>query len=265
MQTERRVALVTGGGRGIGQAISLQLASRGYTVIIGARTLEPALATVAKIETTGGVGHAVLLDVSDYGTVQQVIAQLLIDYGQIDVLVNNAGGSARGDMSLFRHSDAATWERVLATNLMGVLYTSREVINPMLDRGFGRIINIASVAGTIGTAGQADYSASKGAVIAFSAALAKETAGKGVTVNCVSPGPTSSEAAREMSAESLRNTPYERLAQATGYGRFAQASEVASMVVYLASEEAGFITGQNHSVCGVMNLGLPDQLGGKPD
>lgn len=265
MQTESRVALVTGGGRGIGQAISLQLASRGYTVIIGARTLEPALATVAKIEAAGGVGHAALLDVSDYGAVQRVIAQLLIDYGQIDVLVNNAGGSARGDMSLFRHSGAATWERVLATNLMGVLYTSREVINPMLARGFGRIINIASVAGTIGTAGQADYSASKGAVIAFSAALAKETAGKGVTVNCVSPGPTLSEAAREMNAESLRNTPYERLAQATGYGRFALASEVASMVGYLASEEAGFITGQNHAVCGVMNLGLPDQLGGKPD
>jgi len=262
MQANSRVAVVTGGARGIGRAISLQLASRGYAVVIATRTLEPALATV---ETMGGTSHAVSLDVSDYSAVKTVMAQILADHGHIDVLVNNAGGSARGDMSLFRYSEEPTWQRVLASNLMGVMYTTREVINPMLDRGYGRIINIASVAGTIGTAGQVDYSASKGAVIAFSSALAKETAGKGITVNCVSPGPTSSEAAREMTPESIRDTPYERLANATGYGRFAQADEVASMVVYLASEEAGFITGQNHPVCGVMNLGLPDQLGGKPD
>ncbi len=259
------VAVVTGGARGIGRAIARQLAGEGFAVVIATRSLEPAVAVVEGIEAEGGKARAVQLDITDHQQVQRVMGEILAQHGQIDVLVNNAGGSARGDMSLFRDSEEAVWHKVLATNLMGVLHTCRAVINPMLERGYGRIINIASVAGMIGTAGQADYSAAKGAVLAFSAALAKETAGSGVTVNCVSPGPTVSEAAREMSAQSLRNTPYEVLGKATGFGRFAAAEEVASMVVFLASEQASFVTGQNHPVCGVMNLGIPDQLGGRKE
>lgn len=261
----KKIAVVTGGARGIGRAISLQLAATGCHVVIVTRTLEPAHKVVDEIHALNQHASAMQLDISDYAAVKQVFTNILSDFGRIDILVNNAGGSARGDMSAFRYSDEAVWRRVLETNLMGVLYTCREVINPMLEQGFGRIINIASVAGMIGTAGQADYSASKGAVLAFSAALAKETAGKGVTVNCVSPGPTVSEAAREMTPESIRNTPYEVLGKATGYGRFAEADDIASMVTFLASEQAGFITGQNHPVCGLMNLGIPDQLGGKRD
>lgn len=260
-----KIAVVTGGARGIGRAISNQLAEMGCRVVIVTRTLEPALKVVEEIHAMGGQASAIQLDISDYGAVKTVIGRILDEFGRIDILVNNAGGSARGDMSAFRYSDESVWRRVLETNLMGVLYTCREVINPMLEQGYGRIINVASVAGMIGTAGQADYSASKGAVLAFSAALAKETAGKGVTVNCVSPGPTVSEAAREMTPESIRNTPYEVLGKATGYGRFAEADDIASMVAFLASDKAGFVTGQNHPVCGLMNLGIPDQLGGRKD
>jgi len=261
----QKIAIVTGGARGIGRAISLQLADMGCHVLIVTRTLEPAQKVVDEIHAIGGKASAMQLDVSDYDAVKKVIGEILREFGRVDILVNNAGGSARGDMSAFRYSEESVWKRVLDINLMGVLYTCREVINTMLEQGYGRIINIASVAGMIGTAGQADYSASKGAVLAFSAALAKETAGKGVTVNCVSPGPTVSEAAREMTPESIRNTPYEVLGKATGYGRFAEADDIASMVAFLASDKAGFITGQNHPVCGLMNLGIPDQLGGKRD
>lgn len=258
----QKIAVVTGGARGIGRAISLQLAEQGCAVVIATRTLEPALAVVGEIKSNGGMASAKQLDVSDYQAVKHIMAEIIAEFGRIDILVNNAGGSARGDMSLFRYSEEAVWQKVLATNLMGVLHTCREVINPMLEQGYGRIINIASVAGTIGTSGQADYSASKGAVLAFSAALAKETAGTGVTVNCVSPGPTVSEAAREMKPGVLQSATYETLGKATGYGRFAYAEEVAAMVAFLATEKSSFITGQDHPVCGVMNLGIPDQLGG---
>ena len=265
MNTPSRVAVVTGGARGIGRAISRQLAKQGCKVVIATRTLEPATKVVDEIERAGGQAFAMALDVSDRKQVERVFGDILGQFGRIEVLVNNAGGSARGDMSLFRHADAEVWERIFATNLMGVLYTCRQAINPMLNQQFGRIINIASVAGMIGTAGQADYSAAKGGVIAFSAALAKETAGKGVTVNCVSPGPTVSEAAREMTPESMRNTPYEGLARSTGFNRFGEADDVANIVSFLASDKADFITGQNHPVCGVMNLGIVDQLGGQRD
>ncbi len=262
MSKTQRVAVVTGGARGIGRAISRQLADQGCKVVIATRSLEPAAAAIEEITARGGEAAVVQVDVSDYAQVKRVFADIIADCGRIDILVNNAGGSARGDMSLFRYSDESVWHKVLDTNLMGVLHTCREVINPMLEQGFGRIINIASVAGMIGTSGQADYSASKGAVLAFTAALAKETAGQGVTVNCVSPGPTVSEAAREMKPGSLKNTPYEALGKSTGYERFAMADEVASMVAFLATDASNFITGQNHPVCGVMNLGIPDQLGG---
>ncbi len=144
-------------------------------------------------------------------------------------------------MSLFCYSEESTWNYVLGTNLKGVFYTCRAVINHMLEQGHGNIINIASVAGMIGLASQVDYSAAKGAVIAFTKALAKETAAHGVRVNCVSPGPITSAAGRNIPPE-MR--------------------DIANLVAFLASEDAKFITGQNYPVCGVMNLGLAESLSG---
>jgi NAD(P)-dependent dehydrogenase (short-subunit alcohol dehydrogenase family) len=262
MKLENRVALVTGGGRGIGKAISLRLADEGAHVVIAATTLAPAQAVVDEIVRRGRRALAIQTDVSSSDAVRQCVAQALETFGQIDILVNNAGGSARGRMSLFCESEEETWEYVLGTNLKGVFHTCRAVINPMLARGSGSIINIGSVAGMVGLASQVDYSAAKGAVIAFTKALAKETAAHGIRVNCVSPGPIRSDAGRSIPTERKKSLAYETLSHATGFDRFGDPEDIANLVAFLASDDAKFITGQNHPVCGVMNLGLADPLMG---
>ena len=193
MKLKDRVAIVTGGGRGIGKAIAIKLAEEGVHVVVASTSLEPAVQVVKEVEARGSKGLAIQTDVSKFDDVKRAVAKTIEQFGQIDILVNNAGGSARGKMSLFCDSEEDTWDYVLGTNLKGVFYTCRQVIGHMLNNGKGSIINIGSVAGMIGMASQVDYSAAKGGVIAFTKALAKETAPHGVRVNCVSPGPISSE------------------------------------------------------------------------
>jgi len=262
MKLKNKVAIVTGGGRGIGRGISLKLAEEGAQVVIAATTLEPANAVVAEIERLGGQAKAIQTDVSQFDSVKHMVNETLDDFGRIDILVNNAGGSARGRMSLFCDSEESTWKHVLDTNLKGVFYTCRAVINQLLQQGEGSIINIGSVAGMIGLASQVDYSAAKGGVIAFSQALAKETTPRGVRVNCVSPGPVSSDAGRNIPEKMRKNLAAQALGDATGFGHFAEPADIANLVAFLASEEAKFISGQNYPVCGVMNLGMTEQLGG---
>lgn len=262
MKLTNKVAIVTGGGRGIGKAISLTLAAEGATVVIAATTMAPAEAVVEEITANGGQALALQTDVTNFDQVKQTVATTIERFGQIDILINNAGGSARGKMTAFSQSDESTWDYVLNTNLKGVLYTCRAVINPMIEHGSGCIINIGSVAGIIGLSGQADYSASKGAVIAFTQALAKETSHQGIRVNCVSPGPTKSEAARAIPEAMRKNLAVSALVDSTGFDEFAEADHIASLVGFLATDEAGYITGQNYPVCGVMNLGLNKSLCG---
>lgn len=260
MKLKDQVALVTGAGRGIGRAIAVRLAEEGADIIVATTSLEPAMRTVTEVEAIGRKCLAIQTDVSCYEDVKQTVKTALETFGKIDVLVNNAGGSARERMSLFRDSEQDTWDYVLGTNLKGVFYTCREVINPMLERGSGSIINIGSVAGMIGLASQVDYSAAKGGVIAFTSALAKETAAHGVRVNCVSPGPISSEAGRNISPQMKASLTYQTLGHATGFDRFGEPDDIAGLVAFLASDDAKFINGQNYPVCGVMNLGLADSL-----
>lgn len=262
MKLKDKVAVVTGGSRGIGRGISLKFAEEGAHVIIAVTTLEPALEVVKEIEAMGRKALAIQTDVSNFDSVKSTIAKVLEEFGQIDILVNNAGGSAREKMSLFCDSEESTWDYVLGTNLKGVFYTCRAVINHMLKNGSGNIINIASVAGMIGLASQVDYSASKGGVIAFSQALAKETAPEGVRVNCVSPGPITSAAGRNFTPEQKAKLASNSIAKSTGFGHFGEPSDIANLVAFLASDDAKFITGQNYPVCGVMNLGLAERLGG---
>ena len=262
MRLKDRIAVVTGGGRGIGRAISIKLAREGADVVVASTSPEPAAEVIETIERMGREGVFLQTDVSDRDSVRSTFARVLDSFGRVDILVNNAGGSARGGMSRFCESEESTWDHVLGTNLKGVLYTCREVINPMLERRRGSIVNIASVAGMIGTAGQADYSAAKGAVIAFSQALAKETAEQGVRVNCVSPGPTSSDAGRSIPPEMREKLALQALFKATGFDRFAQPEDIANMAAFLASDDAQFVTGQNYAVCGLMNLGITDTMHG---
>lgn len=260
MKLKDRVAMVTGGGRGIGRGIAIKLAEEGADVVVASTSLEPANQVVRKIDALGRKGLAIQTDVSRFDEVKLAVARTLEEFGQIDILVNNAGGSARARMSLFCDSDEDTWDHVLGTNLKGVFHTCRQVIGHMLERGSGSIVNIGSVAGMIGLASQVDYSAAKGGVIAFTRALAKETAPHGVRVNCVSPGPISSEAGRNIPPEKKQNLAYRELGKATGFGHFGEPADIANLVAFLASDEAKFITGQNYPVCGVMNLGLADRL-----
>lgn len=266
MKLKDRVAIVTGGGRGIGRAITLRLAEQGAHVVIAGTTLEPLQQVATEVEQSGGKALAVQMDVSQRDSVRNLVAQTLEHFGRIDILVNNAGGSARGRMSLFCDSEEDTWDYVLGTNLKGVFYTCREVIGPMLEQGSGNIINIGSVAGSVGFASQVDYSAAKGGVIAFTKALAKETSAQGVRVNCVSPGPIVSEAARQLSPEirekMQQSSVYQALNESTGFGHFGEPDDIAHLVTFLASDDAKFITGQDYPVCGVMNLGLNARLGG---
>lgn len=262
MRLQDQVAIVTGGGRGIGKGISLKLAEEGATVVIAATTLQPAQDTVDYIKQSGGNGLAIETDVSNFASVKKMVQQTLDTFGRIDILVNNAGGSAREHMSLFCESEEETWDYVLNTNLKGVFYTCRAVINSMLEQGSGSIINIGSVAGMIGLASQVDYSAAKGGVIAFTQALAKETSHQGVRVNCVSPGPISSEAGRNIPPEKRKTLARQTLINATGFEQFGDPSDIAKLVAFLASDDGKFITGQNYPVCGLMNLGLTDRLSG---
>jgi NAD(P)-dependent dehydrogenase (short-subunit alcohol dehydrogenase family) len=236
------------------------LADEGAHVVIATTTLEPAHAVVKEIEAKGRKALAIQTDVSNFDAVKKMVERTLEAFGHIDILVNNAGGSARGKMSLFCDSQEDTWDYVLGTNLKGVFYTCRAVINSMLKQGHGSIINIGSVAGMIGLAGQVDYSAAKGAVIAFTKALAKETAAHGVRINCVSPGPITSEAGRTISPEMKAKLAKNSIAQSTGFGHFGEPNDIASLVGFLVSDDAKYITGQNYPVCGVMNLGLAESL-----
>jgi NAD(P)-dependent dehydrogenase (short-subunit alcohol dehydrogenase family) len=260
MKLKNRVAIVTGGGRGIGKEIVLNLASEGARVVIATRSVAPAAAVIRDVEERGGHGAVIETDVGQFASVKTMVASTLSQFGQIDILVNNAGGSAREKMSLFCDSEEDTWDHVLRTNLKGVFYTCREVIGPMQQRRSGAIVNIGSVAGMIGLASQVDYSAAKGAVIAFSKALAKECISQGVRVNCVSPGPISSEAARAIPEAMKGKFAMQALRNATGFGRFGEPSDVATLVTFLASDEAKFIAGQNYPVCGVMNLGMNESI-----
>lgn len=251
MKLEGEIAIVTGAGRGIGKAIALNLAEAGADITVVARTAKEIEQTAAEIRQLGHKALAIPTDVTKEDQVKEMVEQTLSQFGKIDILVNNAGGSPHETRSLFHESEERVWDLVLSVNLKGVLLCTRAVINHMIHRRCGKVINIASTAGLIGSAGKADYSAAKGGVIAFSKALAKEVAPYQIKVNCVCPGPTASEYLltfpEEVKQEFLRTIPL---------GRFGKPEEVAGMVRFLASDEGDFITGQAFAVCGGSSLRL---------
>ena len=238
-----KIALVTGASRGIGAAIAAELASQGATVVINHRdSAAQAEAIAAQIVAAGGQAAVIQADVASLGEAQRLIKETVERFGRVDILVNNAGTTR--DMLLLMMSED-DWDTVIRTNLKSAYNCSKAVLRPMFKQRSGRIINITSVSGLAGQAGQTNYSASKAGMIGFTKALAKEAGARGITVNAVAPGfvPT-------VLTDVLNEEQKKAIIAATPLGRFAEPNEIAYAVAFLAGERAAFITGQVLSVDG---------------
>lgn len=248
MKLKDRVSIVTGGANGIGRAIALELAKEGADVAIADIDSNQLNEAVNEIGSLDRKAVAIKIDVTKADEVHMMIDTVMKEFKRIDILVNNAGGSARERASLFCKSTEDVWDYVVTLNLKGTYNCTRAVIEHMIQRGSGRIVNISSDTGLVGYAGFVDYSTAKAGIIGFTRALAKEVAPHGITVNAVAPGPTATRAM-------LVALPGDKFMQRTGLGRLGKPEEIAAMVVYLTLKSADFITGQVFPVCGLSNLG----------
>jgi 3-oxoacyl-(acyl-carrier-protein) reductase len=245
MRLKGRVAVVTGGSRGIGRAIALALAEEGADVAVNYQRNEAMAREVAQaIERTGRVSDIYQADVSDPEQVQRMRDAVLTRFHRTDILVNNAG--INRDKS-FAKMDDDTWRSVIAVNLNGVFYCTKVFLDAMAARNYGRIINISSIVGQMGNFGQANYAAAKAGLLGFTKTLARELAGKGITVNAIAPGFIETE----MVAGVPDDVKQKLLAQIP-LRRFGKPEEVAKAVVFLGSEDASYITGHVLNVNGGM-------------
>jgi len=234
-----QVALVTGGIRGIGAAICDRLAARGMTIAAG-YSRDKEAADLFREDHAGSSVHQ-----GDIGAVEdceRVISEVLDQHGRLDVLVNNAGITADKTVRRMTPHD---WDRVVQVNLSGAFYLSRAILQHMLDRGSGRIINISSIIGESGNIGQANYAAAKAGLFGLTMSLAQETARKGITVNSVAPGYVSTEMVAAVPQAAL-----EKVIAKIPAGRLGEPDEIARVVEFLADPDSGFITGQIYSVNG---------------
>ncbi|MCU0495404.1 MAG: 3-oxoacyl-[acyl-carrier-protein] reductase [Chloroflexaceae bacterium] len=232
-----KVALVTGAGRGIGRAIAVALAGAGATVVVNYRgNAATAEATVATIKESGGTAHALQADVGQASDVERLFKNTLELCGKIDILVNNAGITR--DTLLLRMKEE-DFDEVLQTNLRGVYLCTKAALRPMTKQRSGRIINITSVVGLTGNAGQANYAAAKAGIVGFTKATAREIASRSITVNAVAPGFISTDM-----TDVLGDDARKAVLESIPLGRLGNPEEVASMVCFLASDAAAYITGQ---------------------
>jgi 3-oxoacyl-[acyl-carrier protein] reductase len=247
MLLNNSVALVTGGSRGIGRAIALELARSGARVVVNySGRADKAEETVQLIQELGGSGIAVQADVSLAEDVERLVETAVNTYGKIDILVNNAGITR--DTLLLRMKEA-DWDAVLNTNLKGVFLCTKAVSKGMMKQRSGSIINISSVVGITGNAGQANYAAAKAGILGFTKSIAKELASRGIRVNAVAPGYISTDMTETL-PEEVRNQVLGQIP----LGRIGSSEEIARAVVFLASPAASYITGQTLSVDGGMAI-----------
>ncbi|WP_263379218.1 3-oxoacyl-[acyl-carrier-protein] reductase [Granulicella paludicola] len=242
-----RIALVTGASQGIGRACALELAKAGATVALAARNVEKLEAVAAEITAAGGTAKAYALDISSEDSIKAGAKAVLADHGAVHILVNNAGITKDG---LVMRMKLADFEDVLRTNLTGSFLLTQALISPMMKARWGRILNITSVVGETGAAGQANYAASKAGMIGLTKSLAREFASRGITVNAIAPGfiqtPMTDVLTDDQKTGILSQIPL---------ARYGADSDIAAAVVYLASENAGYITGHTLDVNGGMYMG----------
>ena len=242
-----KVALVTGASRGIGKAIALKLAAEGAAVVINYHgSMEKAKEVKAEIESDGGIAEIMQCNVADYQATEAMIRKVTDDFGRLDILVNNAGITRDGLLMKMSEED---YDTVLDTNLKGPFHCIRFAARQMLRQRGGRIINLSSVSGILGNAGQANYSASKAGVVGLTKSAARELASRGITVNAVAPGFIETEMTAVL-PEKVRESAVAQIPM----GAFGTAEDVAEAVAFLASDSARYITGQTIHVDGGMAM-----------
>jgi 3-oxoacyl-[acyl-carrier protein] reductase len=241
-----QVAVVTGAGRGIGRAIALRFAAAGADVVCVSRTVENSEKVAAEVRALGRRAWALAVDVADSGQVTAAAERILVEAGRVDVLVNNAGVTRDG---LLMRMSEADWDAVLNTNLRGAFLFTKAFTRALLKQRSGRIINLASVIGLIGNAGQANYAASKAGLIGFTKSVAKEFGSRGVTCNAIAPGFIETD----MTA-SLDEKVRDALLKQIPLGGFGQAEDIAEAALYLAGPGGRYVTGQVLTVDGGMTM-----------
>jgi 3-oxoacyl-[acyl-carrier protein] reductase len=247
MNLDGQVALVTGASRGIGRAIAVELASQG-AIVIGTATSEAGSEAISQYlaETREGSGRGMVLEVNDAERCNALVSEIQKQYGSLSILVNNAGITQ--DQLAMRMKDEE-WDAVIATNLTSVARLSRAVLRGMMKARHGRIINITSVVGSAGNAGQMNYAAAKAGVAGMSRALAREIGSRNITVNCVAPGFIDTDMTRALEAQQVS-----ALLQQIPLARLGQPADIAAAVAFLASPQAGYITGSTLHVNGGMYM-----------
>lgn len=245
MLLDNKVALVTGGSRGIGRAVAIAMAKAGAKVVVNyAGNQAAAEETLKEIESIGGDAVAVQADVSNAESVDMLVKRVMDTYGRIDILVNNAGITRDNLLLRMKEED---WDAVMNTNLKGIFHCTKQVSRVMIKQKSGKIINMTSVVGVMGNAGQSNYAAAKAGVIGFTKSMAKELAPRGITVNAVAPGFITTDMTAVLS-EQVKS----ELANSIPLGRMGQPDDVAAAVIYLASNLADYVTGQTLHVDGGM-------------
>jgi 3-oxoacyl-[acyl-carrier protein] reductase len=248
MILDKKVALVTGGSRGIGRQVCIRLAAMGAMVGINyVSNADAAEQTLSEIEQAGGRAFLAPFDVSDSAVVQEAVKEITATHEVIDILVNNAGITRDGLMARMKDDD---WDQVLNTNLKSAFVCSKAAMRGMMKKRWGRIINMTSVIGFLGNAGQVNYAAAKAGMIGLSKSMAREFASRNITVNCVAPGYIVTDMTRDLS-EDIQ----EAIKAQVPLGTLGQPEDVAAAVAYLASPESGYVTGQTLHVNGGMYMG----------
>jgi 3-oxoacyl-[acyl-carrier protein] reductase len=244
MKFKDKIAIVTGGANGIGYAIALNLAKEGADIVIADIDVDGGKRTAEEIKSLKRKAISVKTDVTNRDDIKRMAAAALKQFGTVDILINNAGGGARDKRTLFADEAEEMTDLIIDRNLKSVINCTRAIVNHMIEKRSGKIVNISSTCGINGVPKEVTFSAAKAGIIIFTKALAMELGGYGINVNCVSPGAINTMLTSQARAMSQEDWKY----------KMGKPEDVAAVVTFLASEEAGFINGQNYPVTGVMGM-----------